>query len=258
MRLVLVALAVAALAAEARADVIGRPLVLAPGSIEGGVAVETNLAPRRVGKALSIAPDVLVGVTPRLTLGIVHSARALGLVATGDGLCLGGIYRGCNDAYKNLALDARWSIRAGRAGRAGGFALAAHGRALVRRFDPLLPSVRVGALARWRRGAFEVASDPYLQLGLWHRDRGNRAVIGVPLWLAVAPTCRWALYLHTGVRGEVAVFGDAWAVPIAVGTRVAVTPRVDVSAEGGFERLGGPLNTGNLRSAWIAVDLRWP
>ncbi len=91
-----------------------------------------------------------------------------------------------------------------------------------------------------------------------HRDRGNRAVIGVPVWVAVAPTCRWALYLHTGVRGEVAVFADAWALPVALGTRVALTPRIDVAAEAGLERLGGPLNTGKLRSAWLAIDVRWP
>jgi hypothetical protein len=252
------AAAIGAIARPARAEparaepVLGRPQVLTPGAVEVGVTLESNLDVRMIGTPLSLAPDVRVGVLPRLTLAVLHSARALGLVTSGDGICLGGVAHGCGEAYRNLALDARWAVRSGP------LALAAHAAIVVRRFEPLLPALRLGARVRWRRDRFEITADPYLQLGLWHRDQGNRAVLGVPLWFAIAPTCRWSIYVHTGPRGEVAVLGDAWALPLALGTRVAVSRRVDVAGEAGFERLGGPLNTGKLRSAWLAIDLRWP
>ena len=236
----------------AHADVIDRPIVLDRGAIEGRLTLETNLYAYSMWRPTSLAPDVWYGVTPDLTVGVVSSADALSLVGTGDGLCFGGNAHGCEQAYSNLGIDARWAIAR------GSFSAAARVRLVTRRWSPWLPSMRVGALARWQRGRFAITGDPQLQLGLDNTDLGNRAQVNVPLWLAVAPTCRSEVYLRTGVYGELAVFGDAWSVPAMAGAKVAVSTHIDVAAELGFERLGGPLDEGKLRVAWLSVAARWP
>jgi hypothetical protein len=180
----------------------------------------------------------------------VHSANALSLIEAGDGVCFGGLAHGCEQAYSNLGVDARYALLRGE------WSVAARVRLVTRRWTPWLPSVRLGALARWQRGRFAITSDPQLQIGLDNTDRGNRAQLNVPLWLAMQPASRWEIYFRTGVSAELAVFGDAWGVPAVVGVRTAITPRVDLALEGGFARAGGPLNESKLRVAWIAVDVR--
>jgi hypothetical protein len=239
-------------AAEPADDLVGRPLVLPAGGVEGSVAVETNLSTNLAGTPTSIAPDLWYGATDRLTVGVVHSADALSLVGAGDGLCLGGTAHGCEQAYSNLGLDARWSLAR------GAWSAAARVRLVTRRWSPWLPSVRIGALVRWQRGRVAVVSDPQLQIGLDNTDLGNRNAIHVPLWIRVQPAPRAELYLRTGVDGDLAVFDDVWAVPAMIGARVAITGHVDVAAEGGFVRAGGPLGDGKQRAAWIAIRARWP
>lgn len=246
------AIAVLLASAAAHADVIDRPIVLPAGELEGRLTLETNLYSYSLWEPTSLAPDVWYGATRDLTIGIVHSADALSQVGTGDGVCLGGVAHGCEQAYSNLGLDARWALARGE------WSAAARVRLVTRRWTPWLPSVRLGALARWRRGRVAITSDPQLQLGLDHLDEGNRAQVNVPLWIAIAPTCRSQVYLRTGVYGELAVFGDAWSVPATLGAKVAVSTHIDVAAELGFVRLGGPLDEGKLRVAWLSVAARWP
>jgi hypothetical protein len=248
------AIAVMLASTAARADVplIARPIALDRGAIDGRLTLETNLYAYSQWKPTSLAPDVWYGVTPDLTVGVVSSADALSQVGTGDGVCFGGIAHGCEQAYSNLGVDARWAIARGE------WSVAARVRLVTRRWSPWLPSARLGALARWQRGRFAITGDPQLQLGLDHTDQGNRAQVNVPLWLAVAPTCRSEVYLRTGVYGELAVFGDVWSVPALAGARVAVTTHIDVAAEIGFQRLAGPLDEGKLRVAWLSVAARWP
>lgn len=232
--------------ARAAAD----PLVLPSGQLEAALTAEVNLSTRAIGEPISLAPDIWYGVDDRLTLGVVHSAGALSQLEVGGGVCVGGAAHGCEQAYSESGVDGRWSIVAGE------WSAAARVRVVVRRWSPILPSVRLGALARWQRGRVSITADPYLQLGLAHIDQGNRNQIQLPVWLAIAPGARWSVYLHTGVGGEIAVFSDAWAVPIALGARVSITPRVDLAAEGGFVRALGPLDDGKLRMAWISVSYR--
>ncbi len=252
MKTAAIVVVLASTAARADVPLIARPIVLDQGAVEGRLTLETNLYTYSQWKPTSLAPDVWYGVTPDLTVGVVSSADALSQVGPGDGVCFGGFAHGCEQAYSNLGVDARWAIAR------GALSLAARVRLVTRRWSPWLPSVRVGALARWQRGRFAITSDPQLQVGLDNTDLGNRAQANVPLWLAVAPTCRSEIYLRTGVYGELAVFGDVWSVPALVGAKVAVSTHIDVAAEIGFERLAGPLDEGKLRMAWLAVAGHWP
>jgi hypothetical protein len=244
---------VTAAAADAAADdIVARPLVLPAGGVELRLVTEIELSIRRLGEPASLAPDALVGVTDELSVGVVHSASGLGLVEAGHGYCLRDDAHGCARAYDNVGVEARWSTRPGP------LAIAAHGRLLVRSFDPWKPRASLGALLRWSRGRFGVTSDPALSVGLAHREAGNRADVDVPLWFAVQPTRGWAIHLRTGVHGIAGELADTYEVPLGVGTAVALSRHVDLAAEAAFRRLLGPLNDFKTRSAWVAVTVRWP
>jgi hypothetical protein len=251
--LVLAALAAApAPVAAAPDDVVARPLVLDRGEVEASLALEVELGIRHVGAPMSLAPDVAVGVHRDVTIGIVHSARGLSQIDAGRGLCWRGDEHGCDRAYDNAALDVRWSLQR------GALTVAARSRFIIRSFDPWRPRLGLGAVARWSRSRFGITADPSLSLGLASRERGNRAALDVPLWLAVQPTCRWAVHLRTGVHGTLATFGDAYEIPVGLGVTAVPHRRVDVAVEAAFQRLLGPLNDVKSRAMWLAVTVRWP
>jgi hypothetical protein len=161
---------------------------------------------------------------------------------------------GCEHGiYDEVGLDSRYAFV-----HASGLALAARARFVSRSFDPWKPSVRVGALARWQRGRFAIVADPQLQLGLAHRDLGNRDWLRVPLWLAVQPAPHLSIALRTGIDGELVTFGDAFMIPIAFDVTVAVFDGMDVSFLAGFPNLIGPLNNLDARHAMFTVTWRGP
>ncbi len=231
-------------------DLVGRPLVLARGELEAHLVAELSLRRDAFAAPISLAPDVWLGVTPRWTIGVVHSSRSLGLVEDGATLCFRGRPPyGCDRAYNGSGVDARWSWREGP------LAVAPRARLVLRDVDPWKPAVTAGALVRWTRGRFAVASDPYLRLGLANRDRGNRAALVVPIWLAVQPTCRWRVALHTGWDAELAVARDGWHGPFALAVEARAWARVHIAVEGGFDSLIGPQH--DLSSRTLAIALAW-
>ena len=245
--------AVAATASPARAeprDLVGRPLALARGAIEARLVTELSLRPRELAAPISLAPDVWLGVAPRWTVGIVHSAASLGLIDDGATLCFRGRPpHGCDRPYHGSTLDVRWGWRE------GALAVAPRARLGVRDVDPWKPAVTAGALVRWTRGRFAIAGDPYLRLGLANRARGNRAALVVPIWLAIQPTCRWMVALHTGWDGELAVLRDGWHGPIALAIEARAGAHLHVSALAGFRSLIGPQSDPSART--LAIGLAW-
>jgi hypothetical protein len=243
--------AVLAAARPARAeprDLVARLLGLLRGELDAQLVAEVSLRP--LAEPGSLAPDVWYGAAPRLTIGLVHSARSLGLIDDGATLC----FRGrppasCDRVYRGSGVDARYSWREGP------LAVAPRARLLLRDIDPVKPAVTAGALVRWTRGRFAITSDPYLRLGLANRDLGNRAALVVPVWLAVQPTRRWAVALHTGWDGELAILGDGWHASIGLGTEVRVWSRLHVAAEAGFRSLLGPQH--DLKSRTLALAIAW-
>ncbi|MCA9679588.1 MAG: hypothetical protein H6709_16590 [Kofleriaceae bacterium] len=133
-------------------------------------------------------------------------------------------------------------------------AVALRARLVARSLSPLLPSLRVGALLRWRRAAWGIDADPHLQLGLYHRDLGNRAQLDLPLWVRFALGCRVAGWVRSGVRGELAVVADDLSIPLGLGAAARLGP-VDVGVEGAFVRLLGPLN--NVAERDLVLFARW-
>ncbi|MDB4963751.1 MAG: hypothetical protein JWP01_3750 [Myxococcales bacterium] len=231
-------------------DLVTRPLVLEAGAIDARLTTEINLQKNRYGRPLSLAPDLWYGVTSRWTVGLIHSNPSVDRIDAGATFCLRRFQTRCDRLYRGSGIDVRWSWLTGP------LAIAPRARLLLRDVDPMKPAITAGALVRWTRGRFAVESDPYLRLGLANRDLGNRAAVFVPVLLAVQPTCRWLLAIHTGWDSEVAVASDGYHIPFGLVVRARATPHVDVAVEAGFTSLLGPQNNIKQRAALVTVGWR--
>lgn len=253
MRRTLVALAVLAVPAVSRAspdDIITRALALDPSHVVARLTAELNLQTTRFARPLAIAPDVWVGVLPRLTLGLIHSDASVDQIDSRTSLCFRSDARSCDHVYRGSGLDARWSWRE------GSFAVAPRGRLLLRDIDPWKPAVTLGALARWTHGRYAITSDPYLRLGLANRELGNRAALVVPVWLGIQPTWRWLIALHTGWDSELATWRDGWHIPAALEILARVTGQLDLGVAAGFAHPLGPQNDLQERAMSIMLEVR--
>jgi hypothetical protein len=253
VRRTLVALAILAAPAIASAspnDILARSLVLDPGGVAARVEVEFDLKAGRFATPLSIAPDLWLGVTSRLTLGLVHSSESVDLIDDRASFCFRGDALSCDRSYRGSGLDARWSWLEGP------LAVAPRARFLVRDIDPWKPAVTAGALVRWTQGRYAITSDPYLRVGLVNRDLGNRTALVVPIWFAIQPTWRSAIALHTGWDGDLATWRDGWHVPIALELVARATRRVDLGLTAGFPHLLGPQNTPKERAMSLMLEVR--
>ncbi|MEZ4364327.1 MAG: hypothetical protein R3B48_29400 [Kofleriaceae bacterium] len=209
--------------------------------------LELNLSHQR-GGSRAIAPDLWWGLSDQTSLGIAHSARSLARIDDLGGLCV----LDCAERprYAVAALVKHGLFETAR------LDVALQAGALLRDVDPWKPALLVGAAARWRRGRVALSATPYLQLGVANTDLGNRHRVVVPLRATVQPTCGWALGVHTGVEGELAVLRDAYHVPLAASTSARLSERLVVTAEAGFASLLGPQNTGYRSLLTVSLEAR--
>ena len=252
----LVLLLIARTAFADSADFVARPLVLDTGQVSAQLVIESNLAPSGgFARPLSFAPDLWVGVTRRLTLGIIHSDPSVDRISPGASVCVRTDELICTEVYRGGGLDALYAIDGFEA--SGQFSFAPHARLLLRDLDPVKPALTLGATARWQRGRFAVSADPFLQLGLGNNDRGNRAELWIPIVLAIQPTCRWVFELHTGWDSDVAIINEqGWHVPVGFAVRAAATTHLDLGGELGFTSLLGPQNNPKQRVAFVTIGWR--
>ncbi|HEX4422238.1 MAG TPA: hypothetical protein VH165_30205 [Kofleriaceae bacterium] len=231
-------------------DLVARPLVLEAGAWLASLAVELNMETGQYARPISLAPDVWYGVTPRLTVGVIHSNASVDLIDAGGGLCLRGDALTCSQVYRGGGLDVRWSWLE------GALAIAPRGRLLVRDVDPWKPAATLGAVVRWTTGRYAITGDPYLRLGLANQGLGNRAALVVPIWLEAQPAAGWRIALHSGWDSELATWRDGWHVPIGLELTHRATDQLDVGLTGGFPHLLGPQNNAKIRSLSVVVAYR--
>jgi hypothetical protein len=213
-------------------DVIARPLVLAPGTVELRLTAEINVQPRDIAHPMSLAPDAWYGLTPRWTIGLIHSDPSVDQIATTSSLCVReSAISPCDRMYRGGGLDVRFDALAGQ------LALAPRLRVLIR---DIKPAITLGALARWVHGRFAITADPYLRLPLANHALGNRAALFLPLWLSVQPAERWAIARRTGYEGDLVVLRDGGHGPMALDVTARVTSEVDLGLEAGWGSLLGP------------------
>lgn len=225
-------------------DLVTRPLVLARGELRAQLTLEYSLYERSAGTPLALAPDAWVGVTERLTVGVIHSSQSVDRIGARATFCVRTSELLCDRAYQGSGLDARYAVAPWAAARV---------RFLIRDVDPWKPAVTLGTLARWTRGRFAITTDPYLRLGLANRDRGNRAALVLPVWFGVQPTCRWLVELHTGADGDLAVWRDGWHMPFGLAVTARATAALDVRVEAGFQQLYGPQTDIKQRAVMVSV-----
>jgi hypothetical protein len=218
-------------------------LVVPEGAVVADLTLEINAGPDAVANPLSLAPDLWWGVAPRWTVGLIHSDPSVDRIEAGASLCV----RGCS-FYHGGGIDARYQVVD------GDLAVAPRARFVIRDDDPVKPALDLGALARWRTGRWTITADPYLQLGLANRDRGNRTQLVVPLWFGV-DVARWSFALQTGYATQLIVWRDGWHVPVGAAVAATVAPHVAVGVEFGFDSLLGPQNTPKDRVALVTLTL---
>jgi len=231
-------------------DLVRRPLVLGEGGLDLRLTAEINLQPRFVARPLSLAPDAWWGISPRWTIGLVHSNASLDRIDAGATLCVhDSPISTCNRLYRGSGLDVRFSARA------GALAIAPRVRVLVRDLDPFKPAITLGALVRWSHGRFAIAGDPYLRLPLANHSLGNRAALVVPLWLAVQPARGWELAVHTGYDADLVVLRDDGHIPVGLAVTARATRELDVRVLAGWSRLLGPQH--DVQRAAVMITAGW-
>jgi hypothetical protein len=231
-------------------DLVNRPLVLGEGGLDFRLTAEINLQPRFVARPLSFAPDAWWGISPRWTIGLVHSNASLDRIEAGATLCVReSPISTCNRLYRGSGLDVRFSARA------GALSIAPRVRVLVRDLDPFKPAITLGALVRWSHGRFAIAGDPYLRLPLANHSLGNRAALVVPLWLAVQPARGWELAVHTGYDADLVVLRDDGHIPLGLAVTARATRELDVRVLAGWSRLLGPQH--DAQRAALMITAGW-
>lgn len=186
-------------------------------------ALEISLSKDAAFSPISLAPDIWYGVDRALTVGLVHSSRAVGgfLGGAGDSLCVNGDDgRGgsrCPGFYDRVGLLARYHLL----GR-GPLTVAADGGLVFRSFDPFALSLKLGAAARWQRGKLAVDVVPNLFVGLSDRSHGNRELLNVPVSVTYAVTPRIAAAGQLGMTAPLQDFRREVVIATSVGAQLLV------------------------------------
>jgi hypothetical protein len=213
------------------------------------VTIEVNLAHNAKASPLSLAPDIWWRDGEHWTIGFTHSNASVDRFEPGGSLCLRTDALYCDSTYRGSNIDARYAFPL-----AGNTTVSPRARFLLRDIEPAKPAITAGALVEHAHGRFHFRADPYLQLGLANRDQGNRAALWIPLQVALAATSRITPTLDTGYNAELAVIGDDWHVPVAVGGHVRVDSHFEIGATVGFASLLGPQNTPKQRVLFIGLS----
>jgi len=230
-------------------DIITRPLVLEPGTVDARLTLAINVQPRLIGDPTALSPDAWWGVLPRLTLGLIHSDASLDQIAVSGSFCVRQSSSTCAHRYKGSGIDVRYSALEGR------FALAPRLRAVIRDTDPVKPAMTLGALLRWTRSRFAITGDPYLRVPLANAPLGNRFAINLPVWFAVQPATGWMIALRGGFESDLVVIRDGGHVPLALDVAARATDDVDLGVEGGWASLLGPQK--DARHATLMLTAGW-
>ena len=233
-------------------------LTLPAGKVNLAVNLEIQMTADKVGKPVSVAPDVSYGVTPDLTVALVHSRFATSgfRAAVGGGLCVTGEDNGCPEVYDNVGVEGWYSLSRGQLAIAAGGGV--HAVSLANDFYDL----KAGAKLRYTMDKVAVHALPSVFIALTEREddagaRKNPDQLWVPVQLTYKATGEVTVGVGSGIKGPLSGFGDAWEVPLGAMATYAIDPVTTVGGSWVFGKLvGGAPNPPEPAPAATGVDYR--
>jgi|JI10StandDraft_1071094.scaffolds.fasta_scaffold23748_4 hypothetical protein len=241
------------LATAAWADAPKPGLTLPKGKLSVAVNLEIEMSADRVAKPISLSPDVSYGVTPDLTVALVHSRVGLTgfRAAVGGGLCLTGEDNGCVAVYNNVGAEGWYNVARGPLAAAVGAGFHATN------LDAGFYHAKVGARVRYTAGQLGVHFSPSVLIAAAKRDEGGVDSIWLPVQGTYKATPELTVGVGTGIKGPLDGFGDAWQVPVGVMGTYAIDPATTVGASWVFgQLLGGATNPPDPAPPVKGVDYR--
>ncbi|MCC7000397.1 MAG: hypothetical protein IT370_37715, partial [Deltaproteobacteria bacterium] len=235
-------------------------LTLPKGKLGIALNIEANLSKDLAFKPLSLAPDISYGVTPKLTVMLVHSRFATTGFrgAAGSGLCITGKDNGCPKAYNNLGFEALFALLE------NDLKVAANGGVHVVDLDQTWIDLKVGAKIRHDVGKLFVTFLPAVYVGLNKRDEGNKGSLWAPvaLWYKVIP--KLALFVSSGIKGPISKFEDGFTIAAGGGGQYMVNKQAHVGASLIYPKVTGadavPAKGADARyvQLWVGYTLYRP
>lgn len=224
------------------------------GMFSARLLVDINLSDGKVGKPISIAPDLYYSVTDKLQLGLTHTGPMGWQARPGVGLCVTGTDNGCANVYDNLGADVMYGVLFGEA------YLSLHGSLFFNSFDRSSTSVALGVTGRAHFGdKVALLFDPKIAIEVDDRDVSDD-VVYVPLELAFQVAPKTQIKLLAGILGGITHFSDTYEVPVGIGIVQNLTKHFDLGARFSFDNLLGnqPANVGaaDTRSVAVLLNIR--
>jgi opacity protein-like surface antigen len=204
------------------------------------------------GQGISLSPDIWYGITDDITVGLVHSTvgETGFLGGIGDSLCFSGKTGECASFYNNVGADLRYRLKAPWSVDAGLF---------IDSFSPDFDlGVKLGIDGRWRFGKIGLEIQPNLFIELTNRESGadksatspeepgNEEALRIPVTGSFTVIPKLDVYLQTGLDLPFDRAGDFFAIPLSIGARYAVTPKLSLGLAFTLTQLvgGSALDTG--------------
>lgn len=229
-------------------------ITLMQGKIWIAAPLAINMSSDRVAKPLSIPLDVYYGVNDKLTLGLTHSGgthQVAGFYIPRLGVCPVGKDNGCEKVYNNLGIDALYKLLEGTIQVAG------HGGLDIMSLDPMMLSLRVGALVQMPLASrLALIADPRLWIGLTKRDEGNKEVLFVPLAVQYWVNEQIRVAGRTVLGGPLDGFGDAWFGSFGAFGAFAINEMIEAFAAFDFVNLYGKGGDADGRTLTVGANIR--
>jgi hypothetical protein len=224
------------------------------GMLSARILLDINLSADKVGKPISLAPDLYYGVTDTLQLGLLHDGPMGWQTRPGPGLCLTGKDNGCPRVYDNVGFDLMYGLAFEQTN------LSAHGSLFVSSFDPTTTSLALGVAGKLHfseHGA--VFFDPKIAIALSDR-KVNDDVLYVPLELEYQLGAPTTFKVLSGISGNLSAFGDSYQVPLGVGLVRNLTEHFDLGVRFSFDNLLGQqpqdVDRADTRSLAVLLNIR--
>lgn len=211
-------------------------LTLGEGRWSATLTIESSVSKGNVLGPISVAPDLAYGVTPRLTLALVHSGVAMTGFrgAAGAGICLRGSDHGCPQTYRNVGLEALHSLVTGK--WAAALNAGVHLQPVT---DPTAVRLKLGLKAKATAGRFSLGFNPSLVFVANERDTQGDS-LWLPLSLSIKPTPMLTAGLGTGVKiPNLSKAADSWQVALGVFAQAQIDPHLAAGASFVFGNVVG-------------------